>query len=85
MIGKGSFGKVALATHKLTNKKVAIKRLEKKNMQEDQVQRVMEEIKLMSAMKHRHVIRILEVFQTNQFIFLVLENAEGGDLLRYLF
>ena len=45
----------------------------------------MDEIKLMSAMRHRHVIRILEVFETNQFIFLVLENAEGGDLLRYLF
>ena len=37
LIGKGSFGKVALATHKLTNKKVAIKRIEKRNMQEDQV------------------------------------------------
>ena len=35
LIGKGAFGKVALATHKLTNKQVALKRIEKVNMQRD--------------------------------------------------
>ena len=38
----------------------------------------------MSAIKHRHVIRLLEVFETNQYLFMVLEYAEGGDLLHHL-
>ena len=46
--------------------------------------RIHAEVKLMSAIKHRHVIRLLEVFETNQYLFMVLEYAEGGDLLHHL-
>ena len=38
----------------------------------------------MSAIKHKHVIRLLEVFETNQYLFMVLEYAEGGDLLHHV-
>lgn len=35
----------------------------------------------MSAIRHRHVIRLLEVFETAHHLFMVLEYAGGGDLL----
>ena len=38
----------------------------------------------MSAIRHRHVIRLYEVFETNKYLFLVLEYAEGGDLLKHI-
>ena len=38
----------------------------------------------MSAIKHKHIIRLLEVFETNQYLFMVLEYAEGGDLLHHV-
>ena len=73
-----------MATHKLTNRKVALKRIEKGNLQEEQIKKVLAEVKLMSAIRHRHVIRLLEVFETNQYLFMVLEYAPGGDLLHHL-
>ena len=81
LVGCGAFGKVALAVHKLANKEVAIKRIEKSNLQEGQIERILTEVRLMSAIKHRHVIRLFEVFETNKYLFMVLEYAEGGDLL----
>ena len=38
----------------------------------------------MSAIRHRHVIKLLEVFETNKYLFMVLEYAEGGDLLQHI-
>ena len=38
----------------------------------------------MSAIRHRHVIRLLEVFETNHHLFMVLEYADGGDLLHHV-
>ena len=55
--GKGTFGKVMLGTHLLTKEKVAIKVLKKKKIVEkaDQV-RVDREIKILSKVRHPHVI-----------------------------
>lgn len=84
LIGKGAFGKVALATHKLTNKQVALKMIEKSALKPGQLEKVAAEVKLMSAIRHRHVIRLLEVFETNHHLFMVLEYADGGDLLHHV-
>ena len=84
LIGCGAFGKVALAVHKLANREVAIKRIEKSNLQKDQIERILAEVRLMSAIRHRHVIKLLEVFETNKYLFMVLEYAEGGDLLQHI-
>ena len=81
MIGKGAFGKVALATHKLTGKQVALKMMDKTALKPGQLEKIVAEVKLMSAIRHRHVIRLLEVFETNHHLFMVLEHAGGGDLL----
>jgi len=33
---------------------------------------------------HKNIIRLLEVFENKQHIFLVMEYAEGGDLLQII-
>ena len=81
IIGKGAFGKVALATHKLTGKSVALKMMDKTVLKPGQLEKIVAEVKLMSAIRHCHVIRLLEVFETNHYLFMVLEHAGGGDLL----
>ena len=81
LIGKGAFGKVALATHKLTNKLVALKMMDKTALKPGQLEKIIGEVKLMSSIRHRHVIRLLEVFETKHHLFMVLEYAGGGDLL----
>ena len=85
LIGKGAFGKVVLGIHKLTGKYVAIKEIEKKYIQDEFSQhKVFQEIYILKKIRHAHVIRLLEVFEDSSKIFIVMENASGGDLLKYV-
>ena len=34
--------------------------------------------------RHRHVIRLLEVFETSNYLYMVLEYADGSDLLNHM-
>ena len=63
-MGKGAFGTVALAEHKLTGKFVAIKTIDKVTLQPSQIEKVRSEVALMSAIRHKHIIRLLEVFES---------------------
>lgn len=54
-------------------------------MQDDHYKRkVLQEIFILKRVRHKNVIRLLEVFETDSNIMLVMELAEGGDLLSYV-
>ena len=36
----------------------------------------------MSAIRHKHIIRLLEVFESTNHMYMVFEYAAGGDLLQ---
>ena len=85
LIGKGAFGKVTLAIHKLTGKNVAIKTIEKAAMKDDFSRRkVFQEIYILKKIKHANVIRILEVFEGPKHVLIVMEYASSGDLLQFI-
>ncbi len=85
LIGKGAFGKVTLAIHKLTGKYVAIKTIDKDCLKDEYSKRkVLREIYIMKKIRHVNVIRLLEVFETEEQILIVMEYAGGGDLLHYV-
>lgn len=65
MIGKGAFGKVDLWIHKLTGKNVAIKIFEKSKIKDDYSRhKVFREVYILKKIRHAHVIRLLEVFDS---------------------
>jgi len=85
LIGKGAFGKVTLGIHKLTGKYVAIKSIERNYMKDEfSRKKVVQEVYILKKIRHANVIRLLEVFETQQQFFMVMEYASGGDLLRYI-
>jgi hypothetical protein len=85
VLGKGSFGKVNLAMHKLTGKLVAVKSLNKKHLQEKgSLKKVMREIDLHKVLMHPNIIHLYETFETEKHIILVTELCTGGDLLNYV-
>jgi 5'-AMP-activated protein kinase catalytic alpha subunit len=56
-IGEGTFGKVKLGIHILTNEKVAVKVLEKdKIVDAADMKRVTREIHILKNIKHNHII-----------------------------
>ncbi len=85
LIGKGAFGKVTLAIHKLTGKYVAIKTIDKEHLKDEFSKRkVLREIYILKKIRHVNVIRLLEVFESPKQVLMVMEYAGGGDLLHYV-
>ncbi|KAM4866354.1 sperm motility kinase-like [Thomomys bottae] len=76
-IGEGGFSEVKLAQHLLTQTLVAVKVIPKA-MHGDLIHT---EIDLLSSLDHPNVIKLYEIIETADTVFMVMENAEGGDLL----
>jgi 5'-AMP-activated protein kinase catalytic alpha subunit len=85
VIGKGAFGKVHLAVHKLTDNFVALKSIRKKMMtNEQQFKKVLQEQKILIKARHHSIVRLYESFETDSHIVFVMEVCGGGDLLSYV-
>ncbi|KAF3329642.1 CBL-interacting serine/threonine-protein kinase 21-like protein [Carex littledalei] len=80
-IGEGMFAKVKLAVNVETNKKVAIKIIDKAMVrQKNLMDQVVREISSMKILHHPNIVRIYEVFATRTKIYLVMEYVSGGQL-----
>ncbi|CAG8446839.1 13735_t:CDS:2 [Dentiscutata heterogama] len=78
-IGEGTYGKVKLATHKLTGQKVAIKIIPKIH-----AENLTREIHHHRYLHHPNIISLFEVIPTENKIYMVLEYCEGGELFDFL-
>ena len=85
-IGKGTFGVVRLATHIITNEKVAVKMLYKERIlnEESAKKRLEKEIKILKVLRHRNIVQLYNVFQTSSTIFLVMEHIQGKELFEII-
>lgn len=83
-LGKGKFGLVKAATHKKTGKNVAVKIMSKKEMSVADVELQRREIEVLKMCQHPYIIRLLDIFENEDHIFIVMENLSGGDLFTYL-
>lgn len=85
MLGRGAFGKVNLAMHKLVRKLVALKSLNKQALTDEvQKAKLMKEVNLLLKLRHNHVVKIYETIETQKHIIIVMELCAGGDLLNYV-
>ena len=84
-IGKGTFGKVKLGVHELTNERVAVKILEKDKIQDvNDVERVAREIHILKMIRHPNIIQLYEIIETPKQLYLIMEYANGGELFDYI-
>ncbi|KAG8774805.1 hypothetical protein FRC12_001823 [Ceratobasidium sp. 428] len=79
VIGEGTYGKVRLGTHRLTQTRVAIKQIPKAHSAQ-----LTREIHHHRRLHHRHVTQLFEVIATESSIWLVTELCAGGELFDYL-
>jgi len=84
MLGKGSFAEVRSAEHKLAKINVAVKILKKTAMSEKQLERARSEIETLKLCQHPNIMRLYEVFENADNIYLVLEYLGGGSLYSFL-
>ena len=84
-IGKGTFSKVKLGINKLTNEKVAIKILEKsKIIEKEDLERIYREMKIIKQLNHKNIIKVNEIFENNEYYFIIMEYCERGELFDYI-
>jgi serine/threonine protein kinase len=84
LIGRGAFGKVNLSLHVCSGRLVAIKSFEKKNLKSKHAKtKIMHEINILKKLRHPYISQILDTFETDTHIFIVLEYI-CGDLLGFL-
>jgi Ca2+-binding EF-hand superfamily protein len=83
-IDEGRFGKVKLGVHKSTGEKVAIKIIKKDCLNEVESQLIRTEIDLMKLFRHINIVRLLDHFENETYIYIVMEYLSGGNISRYL-
>ncbi|KAH7334897.1 hypothetical protein B0J17DRAFT_671974 [Rhizoctonia solani] len=79
VIGEGTYGKVRLGTHRLTQTRVAIKQIPKAHSAQ-----LTREIHHHRRLHHRHVTQLFEIIATESSIWLITELCAGGELFDYL-
>ncbi|KAK5854054.1 hypothetical protein PBY51_015157 [Eleginops maclovinus] len=83
-IGKGNFAKVKLARHVLTGREVAVKIIDKTQLNPTSLQKLFREVRIMKLLNHPNIVKLFEVIETEKTLYLVMEYASGGEVFDYL-
>ncbi|XP_053680451.1 serine/threonine-protein kinase par-1 [Anopheles nili] len=83
-IGKGNFAVVKLARHRITKNEVAIKIIDKSQLDPSNLQKVYREVEIMKRLDHPHVIKLYQVMETQSMIYIVSEYASQGEIFDYI-
>ncbi|KAM9728422.1 MAP/microtubule affinity-regulating kinase 4 isoform 4-T5 [Menidia menidia] len=83
-IGKGNFAKVKLARHIRTGREVAIKIIDKSQLNPTSLQKLFREVRIMKGLNHPNIVQLFEVIETEKTLYLVMEYASGGEVFDYL-
>jgi serine/threonine protein kinase len=79
-IGKGNFAVVKLARHRITKTEVAIKIVDKRRLDSENLAKVHREIQVLKMIKHPHIIKLYQVMETKNMLYLVTEYAPNGEI-----
>ncbi|KAK6325666.1 hypothetical protein J4Q44_G00050080 [Coregonus suidteri] len=83
-LGKGNFAVVKLACHKVTKTQVAIKIIDKKRLEPSDLKKIYREVEVMKLLNHPHIIKLYQVMETKDMLYMVMEYARNGEMFDYL-
>ncbi|KAE9002521.1 hypothetical protein PF005_g6583 [Phytophthora fragariae] len=81
VLGSGKYSVVKRCTKKETGEQFAVKIIDKRQMIE--VRFLKRELEIMYGMRHDGVVRLMELFETNESLFLVMELC-GQELFEFI-
>lgn len=79
-LGKGAFSTVRLGINKATGDKRAVKIIQKKELNSEDLNSLKEEIKILSDIDYANIIKLYETFDEGSELYMVTELVEGGEL-----
>ena len=77
-LGKGGYGKVFQVRQKMTNKLFACKKLSKLNI--NNLIKFRREIDILIKIDHPNIIKLFDVFESQNSLYLIMEECYGGEL-----
>ncbi|KAL6100974.1 sik1 [Pungitius sinensis] len=83
-LGKGNFAVVKLAKHKVTKTLVAIKIIDKTRLNPSNLEKIYREVQIMKLLNHPHIIKLYQVMETTDMLYIVTEYAKNGEMFDHL-
>ncbi|KAL7542239.1 hypothetical protein ACHAWF_007123 [Thalassiosira exigua] len=77
VLGTGHHGSVRKCVDRSTLKRCAVKSIRKADLKRAVISR---EIALLREMKHQNIVELVDVFEDNEYVHLVTDLCEGGEL-----
>jgi len=85
IIGRGAFGEVRLCRWKETKEVVAMKKMNKGEMEKkNQIAHVRAERNILASAQNPWIVELKASFQDDRYLYLVMEYLAGGDLMTLL-
>ncbi|XP_053551445.1 MAP/microtubule affinity-regulating kinase 3-like [Bombina bombina] len=84
IIGEGSFGKVMIGQHIDSLQKVAVKIINKDDMEEEELDLLFKEVNIMQTLDHPNIVKFHEAIDTPSALFVIMDFCSGGDLYKYI-
>lgn len=86
MIGKGSFARVYLVEDNKTRKRYAVKAFSKEYLlnQSKGKESLINEILIMKNLNHENIMKLEEIHESSNSIYLVMELLNGGELFEQI-
>ena len=81
-LGQGSYGHVYRCQHKVTGHVYACKKMNKKQIKNKS--RFKTEIDLLRATDHPNIIKLYDIFEDKEYIYLIMEECSGGEFFDVL-
>lgn len=79
-LGRGGFAVVFKGKNKATGEYVAVKHIQKKFVDPQELKCLEREIDIMMKVNHPNVLRLLDLYETEEEVVMVIELVTGGEL-----
>lgn len=83
LLGKGAYGQVKLVKHKNSGELFALKIISKATLKNKDID-LMREVEIHKRLKHENIIRLINYFEDDVNLYLILEYASKGSLFHLI-
>jgi hypothetical protein len=83
-LGKGSYGSVYLATHRVTGDERAVKVMNVERVTSYYLRKLHTEIEVLKSVDHPNIVKIQDVFFGKRSVYVVTDLCKGGELFELL-
>jgi len=79
-LGSGAFSTVKMGVHKKTSEKRAVKIIDKEKIGKEKKEMLDREVDILKRIQHPNIISVVEIFESDKYLYLIMELATGGEL-----